>query len=204
MSVHVIVCPSVRRRTTRDRVGSRVVDNTFFDLAIAQVTERLGRVVLVNEEDEKKLPVVQFTLKHDVLPLVSSGIAFASRDEKRYINRLFRGRVIACLPRKDACPAREVEADVMSLDDYRKHVLGDLKAGEAPTEADLEGVTHVISDFHIKAGPLTTSRLPDERALVTDLARQYKRPADRDELEQILETAWRLKVIGDDFSLVAD
>ncbi len=212
MYVHIIVCPyQAPKHDGKPVIGQKITDFVNFcrvalPTAVKHVEKHPGPQCDDDPNGHDARGEWLISLPPMAITTVSSGIGHRSREAENYVLRQHYGRITACLQRRFALPATDVVVTVVTIDRYRKVYLQELANGQGPTEEMLKGVTHVIMDFRVHAGPIR-QHVPDPHQLVRELARQYRRlPSDEAvarTLEEILEQAWTANAYRD-FDIVAD
>lgn len=195
--VRLAISPNIRALSTSERVvGSRVTNReAFLAIMVPFVTEAIPTSQF-DEEDG----YCTITLPSDVLPLVSSGVGRRSRDEEHYVVRNHGGRVGLYLKREFALQPEEVAANVLTVERY----LAECKEFEETplSDADLEGMTHVVVGIKVHAGP-QRNRVQHPQQFVSSLANKVGQP-DHKQVTNLLNSAWNVDNYWRSFAEVSD
>ncbi len=196
---HVIFCPATPELAVGPIVGDRVTDIEQF-CAIARPC--IERAIRSQASDSRGERIV--TLPQEVLPFVSSGIALATRDPKDYTVQLDpSGQMVACRPRTEALPVKEVKVFVTTIARYCREFQRHVPFNLAPSEEVLRNSTHVVIAIQVIAGPNSTRHTPNPGLFAYQIAHTNLRPAnERPTLDQLARDAWAVMHYSRDFSPV--
>lgn len=179
-------------------VGAKVHQpDDFKRLVIGFLADRQPKLI----EDEEALGFWTVDVS-EIIPvnMLSFGIGKRTRREEDYVLRMYHGQIQAFLKRRFALPAEGCKVHIDTLELFRDEWSRD---EETPFPEDkFIGVTHVVSDITIYAGPMQAG-VPTP----TDLVRQIARKIGKNERIQVNETinrAWESDRYWSEFCRVAD